>query len=240
MIKKEHYNNLAFSHDKRKKDNRKYAEYLIQKGVYIEDLDRADFRGDLIVGENVCIDINVIFEGKVELGNNVTIGANCIITDSIIGENSKIKPFSLVEGAIIGNDTFVGPYGRIRKGTRLSDSVQIGNFVEVKNSTIKKGSRINHLSFIGDASLEENVTIGAGTITCNHDGYKTNQTFIGKGSYVGSGSNLIAPIKLGENVTIGAGSTINENVTKGKLVIARARQNIIKNWKNLKIKTDED
>ena len=114
------------------------------------------------------------------------------------------------------------------------NSVQIGNFVEVKNSTIKAGSRINHLSFIGDANLEENVTIGAGTITCNHDGVKTNRTFIGKNSLVGSGSNLIAPINLGENVIVGAGSTINKDVSKGKLVIARAKQIIKENWKNIK------
>jgi len=230
----QHKNNSVMLLNERKSEMRKYAEKLIQKGVNIADPERIDFRGECIFGDNISIDINVIFEGKVELGDNVSIGANCIITDSKVGAHSTIKPFSLVEGAVVGANTFIGPYGRIRSGTILMDSVQIGNFVEVKNSVIKAGSRINHLSFIGDANLEENVTIGAGTITCNHDGDKTNHTFIGKNSYVGSGSNLIAPIKLGDNVTVGAGSTINKDVNKGKLVIARAKQIIIENWNNLK------
>ena len=239
MNKESYYaNNSVEALNEKKNEMRKYAEHLIQKGVKIADPHRVDFRGELVFGKNVSIDINVIFEGKVDLGDNVTIGANCIIIDSVIGSQSIIKPFSLVEGAIVGNNTFIGPYGRIRPGAVLKNFVQIGNFVEVKNSTIKDGSRVNHLSFIGDADLDENVTIGAGTITCNHDGHKTNHTFIGKGSYVGSGSNLIAPIKLGEGVTIGAGSTINKDVAKGKLAIARARQIIIENWKNLKEKKD--
>ena len=235
MNKNQHYkNNSVEMLNIRKNEKRKYAEQLIKEGVSIVDPERIDFRGEFVFGENVSIDINVIFEGKVELGDNVSVGANCIITDSKVGAGSSIKPFSLVEGAIVGAETSIGPYGRIRPGTTLMDSVQIGNFVEIKSSTIKTGSRINHLSFIGDANLEENVTIGAGTITCNHDGNKTNHTFIGRNSFVGSGSNLIAPIKLGENVTVGAGSTINKNVTKDKLVIARSKQIIIENWKNLK------
>ena len=224
--------------NEKRNEMRKYAHKLMQKGIHIADPGRIDFRGEIIFGENVSIDINVIFEGKVELGDNVSIGANCIITDSKVGAGSSVKPFSMIEGALIGANSSIGPYGRIRPGTILMNSVQIGNFVEVKSSTIKTGSRINHLSFIGDAKLEENVTIGAGTITCNYDGEKTNPTIIGKNSFIGSGSNLIAPINLGEDVKVGAGSTIDKDVNKGKLVIARAKQVVIENWKNRKKNKD--
>ena len=215
----------------------KVAKKLIESGVLIMDPDRIDIRGQLICGKNVVIDINVIFEGNVELGDNVTIGANCILMDSVIGKGSHIKPFSLVEGAIIGQNTFIGPFGRIRHGTKIENNVQIGNFVEIKNSTIKNNGRINHLSFIGDANIEEDVTIGAGTITCNHDGLNTNFTTIKKGAYIGSGSNLIAPLKIGSYSTIGAGSTIVRDVPDKSLTIARSKQNVIENWNKNKIKS---
>ena len=201
-----------------------YSEKLISKGVKIIDPERTDIRGELICGKNVTIDINVIFEGKVELCDNVAIGANCILMDSFIGQGSSIKPFSMIEGAIIGENTFVGPYGRIRQGTTIGSHAQVGNFVEIKNSFIHDNVRINHLSFIGDANLHDNVTIGAGVVTCNHDGIKINKTTIEKNAYVGSGCNLVAPIKVGESATIAAGSTLNKDAPRGKLTIARVRQ----------------
>jgi len=219
----------------KKNKMRLYAEKLIRDGVGIADPERIDVRGDLICGENVSIDINVIIEGTVKLGNNVSIGSNSILIDSVIGSNTVIKPFTIIEGAIIGESSFVGPYGRIREGTVINDFVQIGNFVEIKNTTIMNQCRINHLSFIGDAKLAENVTIGAGTITCNHNGSDTKITNIKKDAYVGSGTNLIAPLTIGAESTIGAGSTINQDVPKGKLVIARAKQTEVKNWQRPKI-----
>ena len=207
---------------------------LIAKGVEVIDPKRLDIRGSLTCSENVKIDINVIIEGDVVLASGVSVGANCILKDCQIGKNTIIYPFSSVDDAVIGESGFIGPYGRIRPGSYLKDFVQIGNFVEIKNSTIMNKCRINHLSFIGDSDLAENVTIGAGTITCNHNGDKTNHTNIENNAYVGSGSNLIAPINIGANSTIGAGSTINEDVPKGKLVIARSRQIEIENWQRTK------
>ena len=218
---------------------RKYAEKLISEGVKIIDLDRIDIRGELICGKNVTIDINVIIEGRVELSDNVSIAANCMLIDSVIGKDSSVKPFSMIEGAIIGSNTFVGPYARIRHGTTLEDDVQIGNFVEIKNSFINNNGRINHLSFIGDAQLDSDVTIGAGVITCNHDGIKINQTIIEKNAYIGSGSSLIAPIKIGENATIAAGSTLNTDAPSDKLTIARSRQ-ITKNYWNKNSKKSDN
>ncbi len=214
---------------------RLHAEALVRGGVNVADPERIDIHGDLICGENVSIDINVIIQGNVKLGNNVSIGANSIIIDSVIGQDTIIKPFTIIEGASIGKNSFVGPYGRIREGTVISDFVQIGNFVEIKNTTIMNQCRINHLSFIGDADLAENVTIGAGTITCNHNGNNSTQTNIKSDVYVGSGSNLIAPLTIGAGATIGAGSTINKDVPKGKLVIARAKQIEVENWQRSKV-----
>jgi len=213
---------------------KKCAKKLIAEGVKIFDPGRLDIRGELICGKNVTIDINVIIEGRVELCDNVSIGANCILIDSYIGEDSSIKPFSMIEGAIIGKNTFVGPYGRIRQGTTLGDDVQIGNFVEIKNSFVESNGRINHLSFIGDANLDEGVTIGAGVVTCNHDGIKINKTIIKKHAYIGSGCNLIAPIEIGENATIAAGSTLNIDAPRNKLTIARSKQITKGYWKNFK------
>ena len=206
---------------------KKYAEKLITQGVIIVDPSRIDIRGKLICGKNVTIDINVIFEGDVTLEDGVRIGANCIINNSFIGNNSNIKPFSMVEDSIIGENVFIGPYGRIRPGTKIGDKSQIGNFVEIKNSVIKSNSRINHLSFIGDSDLGRRVTIGAGTITCNHNGIKINRTRVGENAYIGSGCNLIAPIEIGSNATIAAGSTLDKDAPCDHLTIARARQKSI-------------
>lgn len=213
---------------------RKRADEAMQKGIRVRDPERIDIRGELICGSNVEIDINVVIEGKVILGDDVRIGANCILINSSIGSASTINPYSLVEDSVIGKYSFVGPYGRVRPKCELGDHVQIGNFVEIKNATVASGCRINHLTFVGDANLAKNVTLGAGTTTCNHDGVNTNSTIIEEGAYVGSGSNLIAPLSIGANATIGSGSTITDDVPEGQLTLARSRQVTVKNWKRPK------
>jgi bifunctional UDP-N-acetylglucosamine pyrophosphorylase / glucosamine-1-phosphate N-acetyltransferase len=212
--------------------NRAYE--LIASGVVIRDPERLDIRGNLTCGENVEIDINVIIEGDVVLSDGVTIGANCILKNCRIGKGTCINPFSLVDEAIVGEQTFIGPYGRIRPGSLIGDHVQIGNFVEIKNANISSKCRINHLAFVGDADLEDKVTIGAGTITCNHDGVGVNRTTIKQGAYIGSGCNLVAPLIVNTNATIASGSTITKDVAANTLAVARSRQVKIENWKGPK------
>ena len=214
----------------------KKAYKLIAAGVVVRDPQRLDIRGTLVCGKGVEIDINVIFEGDVMLEDGVIIGANCILRNCKVGKDTQINPFSLVEESIIGEKSFVGPYGRLRPGSKVGDNVQIGNFVEIKNANIASKCRINHHSFVGDADLAENVTIGAGTITCNHDGIGINRTTIEEGAYIGSGCNLVAPLKINANSTIASGSTITEEVAGDTLTIARSRQVNIKNWKGPKSK----
>jgi bifunctional UDP-N-acetylglucosamine pyrophosphorylase / glucosamine-1-phosphate N-acetyltransferase len=211
---------------------------LIVDGVLVHDPKRLDIRGELIFGSNVEIDINVIIEGRVVLGDDVIIGANSILKNCQIGNSTIINPFSLIDGAIVGNDSLVGPYARLRPKSVIGDNVQIGNFVEIKNSKIDKFSRINHLSFIGDADLAESVTIGAGTITCNHDGVGFNHTSIEKNAYIGSGCNLVAPLLIKKCATVAAGSTITADVSSNSLAIARSRQKIIRSWQGSKQKNE--
>jgi bifunctional UDP-N-acetylglucosamine pyrophosphorylase / glucosamine-1-phosphate N-acetyltransferase len=214
----------------------KKAYKLIATGVVVRDPQRLDTRGTLVCGKGVEIDINVIIEGNVMLEDNVIIGPNCILRNCTIGKSTQIYPFSLVEDSVVGDHSFVGPYGRLRPGTKIGDNVQIGNFVEIKNTKIASKCRINHHSFIGDADLAENVTIGAGTITSNHDGIGINRTIIEDGAYIGSGCNLIAPLKINANSTIASGSTITDDVAGDTLTLARSRQVTIKNWKGPKSK----
>jgi bifunctional UDP-N-acetylglucosamine pyrophosphorylase / glucosamine-1-phosphate N-acetyltransferase len=210
------------------------AYQLMAAGVVVYDPHRLDVRGDLSCGKGVEIDINVVVEGIVVLGDGVRVGANTILRDCKIGKDSVINPFSLIEDAVVGEQSFVGPYGRIRPGSRVGDQVQIGNFVEVKNANIASHCRINHLSFVGDADLAERVTIGAGTITCNHDGVGINRTTIEEGAYIGSGCELVAPLKVNRNATVASGSTITEEVAGEALTIARARQMTVENWQGPK------
>ncbi len=214
------------------------AYELIARGVVIRDPERLDIRGNLTCGENVEIDINVIIEGDVLLSDDVTIGANCILKNCKIGKGTCVNPYSLVEEATVGEQTFIGPYGRLRPGSIVGDNVQIGNFVEIKNSKIDSQCRINHLSFVGDSELSPSVTIGAGSITCNHDTVNVNRTVIEEGAYVGSGCNLVAPITIGEKSVVGSGSTVTENVPANKLVLARSRQVTIDNWSGPKSRND--
>ena len=202
----------------------------IEQGTRIRDPHQIAIRGNLQCGVGVEIDLNVIIEGVVRLGDGVKIGANSMLADAIVGAHSVVKPYSIVEGATIGAGTTVGPYGRVRPGSVLADSVQIGNFVEIKNAEVGPGARINHLAFIGDAALGEGVTIGAGTITCNHDGVENVHTVIERGAYIGSGCNLVAPVRIGEAATVGAGSTITRDVPVGKLTLARSQQVTIEGW----------
>lgn len=206
---------------------------MLRNGVRIRDPKSLQIRGDLTCGAGVEIDINVIFEGAVELADGVTIGAHSIIKDARIGRHTTVKPFSLVEGASVGADSLVGPYARIRPGSTIDDAVQIGNFVEITRSQVGSRCRINHHSFIGDAELAEQVTVGAGTITCNHDGVGNTRTVIERGAYIGSGCSLVAPVRIGEGATVGAGSTITRDVPPGTLTLARARQTTVEGWQGL-------
>jgi bifunctional UDP-N-acetylglucosamine pyrophosphorylase/glucosamine-1-phosphate N-acetyltransferase len=209
---------------------------LIAEGACIQSPEQLHIRGSISCGKNVKFDLNVIIEGDVKLGSNVVVGANSILRDCTIGSGTVINPFSLVEGSIIGESCVIGPFGRIRPDVSVGDCVSIGNFVEIKNSNIASKCRINHLAFVGDADLSDQVTIGAGTITCNHDGVNINRTVISRGAYVGSGCNLVAPLKINTNATIASGSTITEEVAADTLTIARSRQVKIENWKKSKLR----
>lgn len=209
---------------------RQEGERLMTEGATLADPSRVDVRGNLSVGQDVLIDINVVFEGDVSLADNVSIGPNCVIRNATIGERSCIEANSVIDGAEIGNGAQVGPFARLRPGTRLADNTKVGNFVETKKAEVGEGSKINHLSYVGDALLGRNVNVGAGTITCNYDGVNKFQTVIGDGVFVGSNTSLVAPVSLAENVTIGAGSTITRNVEAGELAVARGRQRNIDNW----------
>lgn len=206
------------------------AHQLLLQGVSLRDPQRLDVRGDLTVGNDVAIDINVVFEGTVSLGNNVTVGPNCIITGTTIADNVKIKANSVIENAVIADNCTIGPFARIRPGSNLAAGVKVGNFVETKKVNIGEGSKVSHLTYLGDANIGSGVNIGAGTITCNYDGVNKFVTEIGDGVFIGSNSALVAPISIAENVTVGAGSVISKNIDKDQLAIARAKQRNVDGW----------
>ena len=210
------------------KNNR---QKFLKQGVTMLDSNSIFFKGDVEMGMDVEIDANVIFEGQVKIGDNVKIRSNTIIKNAIIGSASEIKPYSIVEDSIIGTNCNIGPFARIRPNCTLEENVGIGNFVEVKASTIKRNTKANHLTYLGDAEIGENVNVGAGVITCNYDGVNKHKTIIKDNVFVGSDSQLIAPIIVEEGVTIAAGSTITDNSDKDSLLIARSRQQEKKNWK---------
>ncbi|MFP8966898.1 bifunctional UDP-N-acetylglucosamine diphosphorylase/glucosamine-1-phosphate N-acetyltransferase GlmU [Pokkaliibacter sp. CJK22405] len=209
---------------------RAQADALMTAGVTLADPARIDVRGELVAGQDCFIDINVIFEGKVTLESNVTIEANCIIRDAHIKAGSHIKSHSVIEEAIVGEHCDVGPYARLRPGTVLANKAKIGNFVETKKAIIGEGSKVNHLSYIGDAELGRDVNVGAGTITCNYDGVNKSKTTIGDNAFIGSNTSLVAPVSVGNGATTGAGSTITQNIADNTLALARARQVPIANW----------
>ena len=195
---------------------------------------RVDVRGDVTAGKDCLIDVNAILVGKVELGNNVMIGPNTYIEDTVIGDNTSIQPFSHICNANIGANCSVGPYARLREGTVLEDAVKIGNFVETKKTSLAEGSKASHLSYLGDATIEHNVNIGAGTITCNYDGKDKHPTKIREGSFIGTNSSLVAPINIGKNAYVGAGSTITKDIPDNALGVARSKQTIKENWSKKK------
>ena len=210
---------------------RRQAENLMLSGVKLYDPERIDVRGNLLVGTDVEIDVNCVFEGDVTLAHNVRIGANCVIRNSKIGAGSVILPMTNIDEAIIGCQVSIGPYARIRPGTECDDGVKIGNFVETKKSKIGAGSKVNHLSYIGDTDMGSGVNIGAGTITCNYDGVNKFKTIIEDDVFVGSDTQLVAPVTIARGATIGAGSTITRDTPADKLTLSRSKQVTLESWK---------
>jgi len=207
------------------------ARELLLAGVTLADPARIDVRGTLTHGSDVFIDVNVIFEGRVALGDRVQIGAGCVVRDSEIGADTQVLPHCVIEGALIGPSCLIGPFARLRPAATLAPEGHIGNFVEVKNSQLGAGSKANHLAYVGDAEIGNRVNIGAGTIVANYDGAAKHHTTIGDEVHTGSNSVLVAPITVGAGATIGAGSTVTHSVPAGKLTVARARQTIIEGWR---------
>lgn len=207
------------------------ARRLMLAGATIADPARIDIRGHVTVGKDCYIDINAVLEGEVSLGENVQIGPNCLISNSQIGDNVVIHANSVLEDAVVGVSCQVGPYARLRPGTVLHNNAKVGNFVETKKSVIGEGSKVNHLSYVGDSELGKDVNVGAGTITCNYDGVNKHKTLIQDNAFIGSNSSLVAPVEIGEGATIGAGSTIAKNAPAGKLTITRAKQLTLDGWK---------
>jgi|TARA_B110000459_G_scaffold53922_1_gene60196 bifunctional UDP-N-acetylglucosamine pyrophosphorylase/glucosamine-1-phosphate N-acetyltransferase len=210
---------------------RQLAEVLMESGTSLADPARFDQRGELNAGTDNFIDINCVFEGSVSIGNNVSIGANCHIINSTIGDDVAILPNTIIESSVVGDRAVIGPFARLRPGTELGSDTKVGNFVETKKAVVGKGSKINHLSYVGDAQLGENVNIGAGTITCNYDGVSKHKTDLGDGVFVGSNSTLVAPIKVDKGGFVAAGSTVTSEVPSDSLAVGRAKQRNIKGWK---------
>ncbi len=207
------------------------ADELLIDGVSLADPERIDVRGELVVGSDSFIDVNCVFEGTVSIGNNVIISAGCIIKDSRIGNDCIIKPYSVIENAELETKVEVGPFARIRPGTHLKDNSRVGNFVEIKNTALGENSKASHLTYLGDSEIGKNVNIGAGTITCNYDGANKYKTIIKDGVFIGSDTQLVAPVTVGENATIAAGSTITKDVDGDTLTLSRITQKSINGWK---------
>nr|VFJ57023.1 MAG: bifunctional UDP-N-acetylglucosamine pyrophosphorylase / Glucosamine-1-phosphate N-acetyltransferase [Candidatus Kentron sp. FW] len=209
------------------------ARLLMESGVTLRDPARLDIRGDVVVGQDVIIDVNVILEGRVVIGDRVSIGPNTYIRDTEIGNGTEILANCVLEDAIVSKECRIGPFSRIRPNTRLAEHVHIGNFVEIKKSNVKERSKINHLTYIGDAQIGHDVNVGAGTITCNYDGMQKHRTEIKDNVFIGSGTMLVAPVTLGTGSTIGAGSTITKDTPPNRLSVERSRQMTLKSWKRL-------
>ena len=207
------------------------VDALMASGVGFADPARVDIRGKLVCGADVFIDVNAVFEGEVTLGDGVRVESNNLIRDSVIGAGTVVHSNCHVEGANTGADCELGPFARLRPGAELADRVKVGNFVEVKKSRIAEGSKVNHLTYIGDADIGTGVNVGAGTITCNYDGVNKHRTVIGDHAFIGSGVNLVAPVEVGKDATIGAGSTITRPAPDGELTLERSQQVSVKGWK---------
>ena len=213
-----------------RRHQRNLAEALLERGVTLMDPARIDIRGELICGRDVTIDVGCVFEGRVELGDGVTLDAHSVIINARIAAGARIKPFCHIEGATVGPASMIGPYARLRPGAELAEDVHIGNFVEIKNSQIAAHSKANHLSYVGDCTVGERVNIGAGTITCNYDGVNKHRTVIEDDAFIGSDSQLVAPVTVGKGATLGAGTTLTKNAPAGKLTVTRARQITVDSW----------
>ena len=210
---------------------RRQATVLMTQGVTLLDASRIDIRGELSCGRDVVIDVNCVFEGKVTLEDGVAIGPNCVIKNAVIAKGSKLAAYTHIDDATVGQDSKIGPFARLRPGTRLAAETHVGNFVEIKNATVGLGSKVNHLSYVGDASVGANVNVGAGVITCNYDGANKHKTVIEDNVFVGSDTQLVAPVTVGQGATIAAGSTITKNVPADTLTLCRAReQRSIQGW----------
>lgn len=218
----------------------KKAKELMAKGVTLLDPQRIDIRGEVTAGRDVVIDINAVLEGDVQLGDGVFIEPNCVIKNSIIGPNVTVKSHSVIEDSNIGDSCDIGPFARIRPGTQLGSNAKVGNFVEIKKSKVGAGSKVSHLSYIGDTDMGCNVNIGAGTITCNYDGVNKFKTTIGDDVFVGSGSQLVAPVNIANGTTVGAGSTITKDTPENRLTLSRSKQVSIPNWQRPIKKLIED
>ena len=210
---------------------RNVAAQLMEAGVTLADPARLDVRGELLCGRDVAIDVNCVFEGRVELADRVVIGANCVLKNCRIGSGARLAPFCHIEDASVGPDDIIGPYARLRPGTELGRDVHIGNFVEVKNSTIADHSKANHLAYVGDATIGSRVNVGAGTITCNYDGANKFRTVIGDDAFIGSDTQLVAPVTVGRGATLGAGTTLTRDAPPDQLTVSRAKQVSIAGWK---------
>jgi bifunctional UDP-N-acetylglucosamine pyrophosphorylase / glucosamine-1-phosphate N-acetyltransferase len=207
------------------------AQGLLDAGVTLLDPARLDVRGALACGRDVSIDVNCVFEGRVELGDGVQVGANCVLRNVSVAAGTRIDAFTLIDDAEIGEANRLGPFSRIRPGTKLARDVHVGNFVEIKNSLIDEGSKINHLSYVGDTTMGKRVNIGAGTITCNYDGANKHRTLIEDDVFVGSDTQLVAPVTVGRGATLGAGTTLTKDAPAGELTLSRAKQLTLTGWK---------
>jgi len=199
-------------------------------GATLRDPTRIDIRGEVTIGQEVVIDVNCIFEGKVTLADDVIIGANCILKNCTIGKGTEIKPNTLIEDSVIHEQCSVGPFARIRPGTEMLNESHVGNFVELKKTTLGEGAKAGHLSYLGNSEIGAEVNIGAGTITCNYDGVNKFTTTIGKGAFIGSNSALVAPVTIDAMATVAAGSVITKSVPADSLALARGKQRNIENW----------
>lgn len=215
------------------------AEALMRAGVTLMDPARLDVRGDVQVAGDVMMDVNVVLEGKVTIESGVRIGPNCLIRDAHLGAHTVVEANSVIDGARVGEHCQVGPFARLRPGTELAAKAKVGNFVETKKATIGEGSKVNHLTYIGDSRIGKGVNVGAGTITCNYDGVNKYQTIMKDGAFIGSNSSLVAPVTIGENATIGAGSTITRDVEDNALAVARGKQRNIMDWQRPVKKQDQ-
>ena len=210
------------------------SEELLDMGITLSDKDRLDVRGQITAGKDCHIDVNVILDGDVVLGNNVSIGPNTILKDVEIGDNSSIEAFSHLVSSKVGNNCSIGPYARLREGSYIDDDAKVGNFVETKKTKLGKGSKANHFAYLGDAEIGLETNIGAGTITCNYDGKKKHKTKVGDNSFVGTNSSLVAPITVGSNSYVAAGSVITKDVPDNALGVGRSKQENKENWSKKK------